>query len=95
MPTRITQVDDQETGRTILRVEGSLTVEDVELIRRICMDLGAKGGSITLDLAELHFLDSDSAHLLINLEREQGVMIEGQHLFVQRAIDHAERTADK
>lgn len=92
MPTRITEVETPGGGRTTLRVEGTLGVEDAELICRICRDLEReRGRAVTLDLADLSFLDSDSAHILCRLKAEHGVSIEGLHLFIQRVIEMAER----
>ena len=76
----------------MLRVEGTLGAEDAELVGRICRDLRRQTGRrITLDLADLSFLDSDSAHILCRLKAEQGVALVGLHLFVQRVIEMAER----
>ncbi|HYE66343.1 MAG TPA: STAS domain-containing protein [Pyrinomonadaceae bacterium] len=90
MPTQITQIDDQE--RKILRVEGSLTLEDAELLERICAGLRQQGDRITLDLADLSFLDTESASVLCRLKRQQGVSLEGVHQFVQKMIELVERT---
>jgi anti-anti-sigma regulatory factor len=77
----------------LLRVEGTLRREDAELLERICRDMGGRQGQggLTLDLADLSFLDSDGAHVLRRLRAEQGVQIEGLHLFVQRVIEMAEQ----
>ena len=92
MPTRITEVKTPGGQRTTLRVEGSLGVEDAELVEKICRDLRRKTGRrITLDLADLSFLDSDSAHILCRLRAEQDVSLEGLHLFIQRVIEMAEQ----
>lgn len=92
MPTRITEVNTPDTARTTLRVEGALTLEDAELIEKICCDLKrCSGNGITLDLADLCFLDSDSAHLLCRLRAEQNVSFEGLHLFIQRVIEMEEQ----
>jgi anti-anti-sigma factor len=92
MPTQITQIDDTVRNRTILRVSGSLTQEDAELIERICAEIAAGSDSeIVLDLAELDFLDSDSASVLSRLKQSHDVELEGVHLMVQNAIDVAER----
>ncbi len=92
MPTRITEVKTPDTTRTTLRVEGSLRLEDTELIEKICRDLKQRSGkSVTLDLADLCFLDSDSAHLLCRLRAEQNVSFEGLHLFIQRVIEMADQ----
>ncbi|HVF87224.1 MAG TPA: STAS domain-containing protein [Pyrinomonadaceae bacterium] len=94
MPTHITQIDDPDAARTVLRVEGSLTLADAELLEGVCRDLrGQQNTPISLDLTDLSFLDSDSASVLYRLKREQGVSLEGIHLFVQKAIDLAEMAA--
>jgi anti-anti-sigma regulatory factor len=92
MPTQITQIEDALGNRTILRVAGSLTQLDAELIERISMDLiEESAGGITIDLAEVDFLDSDGASILLRLKNNYPIEIEGIHLLVQNAIDAAER----
>lgn len=92
MPTRITEVTTPEGERTTLRVEGTLRLKDAELLENMCRDLKRQSGrSVTLDLSDLCFLDSDSAHLLCRLRAEQHVSFEGLHLFVQRVIEMAEQ----
>ena len=95
MPTRITQVDDPDGAATRLRVEGSLYLADAELLERVCRDMQREsGGPITLDLADLSFLDSDSAAVLSRLRRERGVRLEGLHLFIQKVIELAESSGN-
>ena|SRR5215203_3143991 len=95
MPTRITQIDTPERGSTVLRVEGSLHLADAEVLERLCRDMQQESGrAITLDLADLSFLDSDSAGVLSRLRRERGVRLEGLHLFVQRVIELADAGDD-
>ena len=48
---------------------------------------------MTVDLADLDFLDSDSAPILKRLETKTGISIEGLEIFLQSAIDAAERNA--
>ena len=92
MPTRITEVGTPDAERTTLRVEGSLAAEDAELIERVCRDLRRETGRrVTLDLADLSFIDSDSAQILCRMRAEQGVTLEGLHLFIQRVIEMAEQ----
>ena len=92
MPTRITEVRTPDAQRMTLRVEGSLGVEDAELVEKVCRDLGRETGRrITLDLADLSFIDSDSAQILCRLRTEQDVSLEGLHLFIQRVIELAEQ----
>jgi anti-anti-sigma factor len=98
MPLRITQIERGIDGRndeseTLLKVEGSLYLEDAELLERICRDFGAQARHITLDLADLSFLDSDSASVLCRLKREQGVNLAGLHLFIAKVIELTEAEA--
>ena len=92
MPTRITEVRTPDAQRMTLRVEGSLGVEDAELVEKVCRDLRRETGRpITLDLADLSFIDSDSAQILCRLRAEQEVSLEGLHLFIQRVVELAEQ----
>ena len=114
MPLRITQIEDssdhkieqvQSKGNDqvldsmiVLKVEGSLYLEDAELLERICRDIGKEShGFLTLDLADLNFLDSESASVLCRLRREQGVRLEGLHLFIEKVVEltEAEASASK
>jgi anti-anti-sigma regulatory factor len=93
MPTRITQLESEDGTRTILRVEGSLTLVDAELLERICGDLGEQTPKgISIDLADLNFLDSESASVLNRL-KTQGIELEGLHYFIQKEIELAEKTS--
>jgi anti-anti-sigma factor len=109
MPLRITQKDYQrdrygngtrakteqsEDQDTVLKVEGNLYLQDAELLERICRDIGAETRrSLTLDLADLSFLDSESASVLCRLKREQNVNLEGLHLFIAKVIELTEAEA--
>ena len=91
MPTSITQVDSEDGARTILRVVGSLTLLDAELLEKICTDLSEKThAQLVIDLTDLNFLDSESASVLHRLKKE-GVELEGLHYFIQKEIDVIER----
>lgn len=109
MPLRITQKEcDHATGPnggsakrgrphdcgTMLKVEGSVYLEDAELLEKICRDIGVQSGRhITLDLADISFLDSDGASVLCRLKHEQGVSLEGLHLFIAKVIELTEAEA--
>lgn len=104
MPLRITQKDctselhrDTEgpvESETLLKVEGSLYLRDAELLEKICRDIAEQTGHhLTLDLADLSFLDSDSASVLCRLKREQNVTLEGLHLFIAKVIELTEAEA--
>ena len=92
MATGITQIEDPDRERTILRIEGSLTLTDAELIERLCTELREQTHlGISIDLTDLSFLDSEGASVLFRL-KQQGVMLEGLHMFIQKAIELAERS---
>lgn len=92
MPTNITQVEDAERGKIILRVEGSLTLADAVLLEKIALDLRAKAGkNLTLDFADIHFMDSESAPVVKRLKREHGFEIEGVEYFLQRVVTETEK----
>jgi hypothetical protein len=92
MPTQITQ--RESGGRTYLQVEGDMLVDDALLLERLASDIHEDSGvHVTVDLADLDFLDSDSAPILKRLENQTGISIEGLEIFLQSAIDAAERNA--
>lgn len=92
MPTQIIQSENGNTGQTILRVEGEMLIDDALLLEKIVLEmLDAPSKRITLDLADLDFLDSESAAVLRRIQAEQGIEIEGMEIFLQSAIDSAER----
>lgn len=94
MPTTITQIEDEERGRTILRVEGSMYAEDAVLLEKIALEMRPQiEKNLTIDLADLHFLDSDSAPILKRLEREHKFEIEGLMIFLQRAVEETEKSS--
>lgn len=91
MPTNLTQIEDTERGKTILRVEGEMMEEDALLLEKIALDLREQSGkNLTLDLADLDFLDSDSAPILKRLQKEHGFEIEGIEFFVQTVVSETE-----
>jgi anti-anti-sigma regulatory factor len=92
MPTNLTQIEDEERGKTILHVEGSMTREDAILLEKIALDMRARENkNITIDLADLNFLDSESAPIIKRIEREHGFELEGLEIFLQKAVDETER----
>jgi anti-anti-sigma regulatory factor len=102
MPLRITQrectscreAEQFDAKQTVLKVEGCLYVQDAELLEKICRDIRNETGQVLkLDLADLSFLDSESASVLCRLKREQDVMLEGLHLFIAKVIELTEAEA--
>lgn len=87
MPTKITEIEDTERGKTILRVEGSLEEDDARLLEKIALDLREHNGkNLTIDLADIHFMDSDSAPIIRRLESEHGFEVEGLQIFLERVV---------
>jgi anti-anti-sigma regulatory factor len=82
---------DMESLATELKVEGTLYLKDTELLERICRDVAEQTGrAVTLDLASISFLDSESASVLCRMKREQGVRLVGLHLFIRKVVELAE-----
>jgi hypothetical protein len=92
MPTQITQ--RESNGRTYLRVEGDMLIDDAILLERIAAEIQEDSGApVTVDLADLDFLDSESGSILKRLDNKEGISIEGLEIFLQSAIDAAERAS--
>jgi anti-anti-sigma regulatory factor len=93
MPTNITQVEDSERNKTILRVEGEMFLDDALLLEKIALGMREEiGRNLTLDLADLDLLDSESAPILRRMEREGGFEIEGLQIFLQKVVDETEKS---
>ncbi len=76
---------------TVFKVEGTLYLRDAELLEKICRDVGNQTKRpVTLELAGLSYLDSDSAAVLCRMRREQNVNLEGLHLFIEKVVELTE-----
>ena len=92
MPTKITQLDDPERNKTVLRVEGEMTQEDAVLLEKIALEMRSGGDqNISIDLADLHFMDSDSAPTIKRLESEHGFEVEGLQYFLQKIVEETNK----
>ena len=92
MPTNITQTFSETDERVTLRVEGELTAADALLLEKIAIEMRSDHDrEVMIDLADLDFLDSESAPIIKRLQREHGFRIEGMEIFLQSAVDSAER----
>ena len=92
MATHITQIDDNEHQRTVLRVEGEMRLDDALLLERIASDIQFdRDTCVTIDLADLDFLDSEAGTVLRRLDNRVGIRIEGMETFLQTAINAVER----
>ena len=83
---------ETESGTT-LRVEGDLMVADALLLERITNELVAAGTEVSVDLADLDFMDSESAAVLKRISDDPLVQLLGLEIFLQSAIDLAERNS--
>ncbi|MGI8410878.1 MAG: hypothetical protein ACR2M8_13505 [Pyrinomonadaceae bacterium] len=91
MATHITQIDDLDRG-TILRVKGEMLLEDALLLERIAADVHSEqGADVTIDLAELDFLDSESGQVIKRLKDENDYNISGMEIFLQSAVNEVEK----
>ena len=88
----MTEIEDFERGKTILRVEGEMTFDDAVLLEKIALAMRAESGkNLTLDFADLDFLDSESAPIIKRLGDEHGFEIEGIEFFLQSIVNQAEK----
>lgn len=91
MATNIVQIEDKERNRQLLRVSGEMFLEDALILEKIALEMRENlGESLTLDLADLDFLDSESAPILKRLEREHKFRLEGLEIFLQKTIKNAD-----
>ena len=95
MPTVIQEIEDLERGKTILRVKGEMFREDAVLLEKIALGMREQNGkNITIDLADLHFLDSEGAPILKRMTDEHNFEIEGMLIFLQRAVEAIENRSE-
>ncbi|HKR22556.1 MAG TPA: STAS domain-containing protein [Pyrinomonadaceae bacterium] len=88
MTTRITK-SESEQRKTTLKVEGSLHLEEAEVLERTFSTLRAENDrEIEIDLSDITFLDSESATVLCRLQA-LGAELLGLHFFAQRLIEIA------
>jgi anti-anti-sigma regulatory factor len=92
MPTSITQIEDTERGKMMLRVSGEMFKSDAVLLEKIAIEMRDElGKNLTLDLADLDLIDSESAPILLRLEKEHGFELEGMQIFLQKIVNETER----
>ncbi len=82
---------DPGTVPAVFKVEGTLHLEDAELLEKICRDVSDQTKRpVTLELDGLSYLDSDSAAVLCRMKREQNVSLKGLHLFIEKVVELTE-----
>jgi len=93
--TQITQIDLPDRKSIILRVEGEMLLEDALLLEKVATCLRNEASDrIIIDLADLDFLDSESASVLKRIEDLDGFEIEGVEIFLQSAVNMVERAGN-
>lgn len=91
MPTNIKQIDG-EHGKTILKVEGEMLLDDALLVERIALGLESESGTrVLIDVADLDLFDSEAAAILKRLDDRYGIEIAGMEIFLQTMVNTAER----
>jgi anti-anti-sigma factor len=91
MPTQITQIDDIENQRTVLRIEGEMTIEDARVLEKIAAQLkDSSEFPVVIDLAELDFMDSEAASVLKSMQ-SGGYRLDGVEIFLQTVVNESER----
>jgi anti-anti-sigma regulatory factor len=84
---------DAGIAPTVFKVEGTLYLRDAELLEKICRDVASQTNRpVTLELAGLSYLDSDSAAVLCRMKRGQNVSLEGLHLFIEKVVELTEES---
>ena len=84
---------DSITIPTVFKVEGTLYLRDAELLEKICREVGNQTKRpVTLELAGISYLDSESAAVLCRMKREQNVSLEGLHLFIEKVVELTEES---
>ncbi len=92
MATNMTLAESGD--KTYLRVAGEMFVDDANLLEKLVTEvMETSPNALTIDLADLSFLDSESATVLKRIAGDRRITIEGIEIFLQSAIDAAERTA--
>jgi anti-anti-sigma regulatory factor len=66
--------------------------DDANLISRIARDLASETGrDVTIDVADLDFIDSEAATVLKQLQVSNGFELSGVEILLQNAVNEAER----
>jgi anti-anti-sigma regulatory factor len=92
MPTQITQLDDNERGCSVLRVEGQLLRDDAELLCKIARQVAENiDRPVAIDLADVDFIDSEAATVLRRLQSIDGFELTGVEILLQNAVNEVER----
>jgi len=78
------------TCRRIFKVEGDLHVKEIELLENLCKDVYQSGCLVGIELANLCFVDVESARVLCRMRQQWDIEIKGMNLFIKKIMDLAE-----
>jgi anti-anti-sigma regulatory factor len=91
MSLRISQENDYERGLMTLRVEGSLHLADAQMLEDLCHELRQwRSGRLVIDLADVTFLDDESARILRGLRSQPETTLTGLQLFTELMVERSE-----
>jgi anti-anti-sigma regulatory factor len=92
MDIRISQSEDKDSGRVILRVEGRLTRDAAELLEGVCARfLSRSQASICINVDGINFISEDGAKALCRLKGLPQVRLDGCRLFTECVVEQARR----
>ena len=81
------------TEPRIFKVEGTLFLNDAELLESICRKVSHESGRpVIIKLDDVCFVDSDSAAVICRMRRENVVTIHGLNLFVRKVMELADES---
>jgi anti-anti-sigma regulatory factor len=88
MVVRISRMEDSETHRLLLRVEGALTHEGAQLLAQQCVPCihDAEWG-VEIDLTAVTFIDEAAAAVVRRLSQSPSVSLTGCQLFTQQLME--------
>lgn len=87
MATEINQSIGEHGTR--LSVRGEMMIHDALVLENLVKD-AVDAGAVTIDLADLSFLDSESAAVLKRIDTDPRVQIAGIEIFLQSVVNSVE-----
>jgi anti-anti-sigma regulatory factor len=91
MKYRITQIEDEEAEKLILRLEGSFHQEGGERVEQLCQEAENKyGNNILIDVHGITYLDEQCSMIFCRLKNQRGITMVGCHLFNKKVMDQSE-----
>jgi len=87
MDIRISQTEDRDSGRVMLRVEGRLTGDAAELLESVCTRLLNDAQSLRINVDGICFISEDGARALSRLKRMPQVQLDGCRLITECVVE--------